>query len=185
MTGVSEGQPVRPADLRLRGDPPRVMRLSRKTLAAAGLVATAGIGGALIYALHPAPPTAQNELYETDNRATSDALAGAPKDYSQVPRLGPPLPGDLGKPIVSAQQRGVDVTPPPIGQQAPPPGTGAPNAAQAARERMGQERDAARTSKMFLGSEGGTQQSPAAPAVTVPAPALASAATSSQASGSA
>jgi len=184
MTGVSEGQPVRPADLRLRGDPPRVMRLSRKALAAAGLVATAGIGGALIYALQPAAPTAPNELYETDNRATSDALAGAPKDYSQVPKLGPPLPGDLGKPIVSAQRRGVDVPPPPIGQQAPP-GTGAPNAAQAARERIRQERDAARTSRMFVGGEGGAQPGSTAPPATAPIPALASPTVSSEPAGSA
>lgn len=184
MTSMSDAQPVRPVDLRLRGDPPRVMRLSRKALAVAGLAATAGIGGALIYALQPSVPTAPNELYETDNRATSDALAGAPKDYSQVPKLGPPLPGDLGKPIVSAQQRGVDVPPPPIGQQAPPPGNGAPNAVQAARERARQERDAARTSKMFIGGEGGAQPGSTAPPATAPIPAAASAAAPSEPAGS-
>ena len=160
MTDAADVEAVRPADLRLRGDPPRVMRLSRKTLAAAGLVVTAGIGGALIYALQPTAPKASTELYETDNRSTSDSLAGAPKDYSQVPKLGPALPGDLGRPILSAQQRGVDVAAPPIGQPAPAqPTTGsAANAAQAARERVRQERDAARTSKVFVGSEAATAQ---------------------------
>ena len=37
----------------------------------------------------------------------ADGLAGLPKDYAgiprDVPRLGPPLPGDLGRPIVAAQ----------------------------------------------------------------------------------
>lgn len=170
MSEPSQAMPLGPAAMRLRGDPPRVMRLSRKALAAAGLVATAGIGGALIYALQPSQPKPASELYETDNRATSDALASAPKDYSQVPRLGPPLPGDLGKPILSAQQRGADVTSPPIGQQ---PAAGAPDPAQAARERARQERDAARTSKMFAGGEGVASRSPAAPAAPPPPETLA------------
>ena len=39
------------APMRLRAEPPRVTRLSRKVLASAGLVVSIGIGGALIYAL--------------------------------------------------------------------------------------------------------------------------------------
>src|SRR3546814_10830066 len=58
------------------------------------------------------------ELYSTDNRSTADGLAGLPRDYSGVPRLGPPLPGDLGRPIVGAQERG---------QPVPAPGIGTPN----------------------------------------------------------
>jgi type IV secretion system protein VirB10 len=144
-------------DLRLRGDPPRVMRLSRKALVVLGLFASAGIGGSLLYALQPAHRQAPDELYNTDSRATADSLASAPKDYGQVPKLGPPLPGDLGRPIVAAQQRGADVPAPPIS-----PGAGgsrpgavtnpAANAAQAARQRRQQEREAARTSKLFLGT---------------------------------
>jgi type IV secretion system protein VirB10 len=40
-------------------------------------------------------------------RALPEAIANAPRDYRDVPLLGPPLPGDLGRPIV-AQQRGAD-----------------------------------------------------------------------------
>ena len=43
-----------PQAFQLRGNPPRVMRLSRKALAALGVVAGLGIGGSLIYALKPA-----------------------------------------------------------------------------------------------------------------------------------
>ena len=39
------------APMRLRAEPPRVTRLSRKALAGIGLVASVGLGGALIYAL--------------------------------------------------------------------------------------------------------------------------------------
>jgi type IV secretion system protein VirB10 len=158
MSEQAESAPAMP-DLRLRGDPPRVMRLSRKALVVLGLLASASIGGSLIYALQPAHREAAGELYNTDSRSTADSVASAPKDYGQVPKLGPPLPGDLGRPIVSAQQRGTDVPAPPIG-----PGAGAApagqatspaaNAAQAARQRVRQERDAARTSKLFLGTVG-------------------------------
>ena len=35
----------------------------------------------------------------------SDALAKAPASYSDVPQLGPPLPGDLGRPILERQRQ--------------------------------------------------------------------------------
>lgn len=145
-----------PLDLQLRADPPRVMRLSRKALSVLGLLAGAAVGGSLLFALRPATKRVPSELYNTQNRPTADSLAGALKDYGQIPKLGPPLPGDLGRPILSAQQRGADVQSPPIG--APVPASGAPsaNATQAARQRFGQERDAARTSKLFLGSSAGS-----------------------------
>lgn len=38
-----------PGAFQLRGDPPRVMRLSRKALAIVGIAAGLGIGGSLIY----------------------------------------------------------------------------------------------------------------------------------------
>ena len=102
------------APMRLRGDPPRVTRLSRKALAGIGLVASIGLGGALIYALQTRDAGPRNEeLYSTTNRPTADGLAGLPRDYTG-PRLGPPLPGDLGRPILSAQDRGQPVVPPTI-----------------------------------------------------------------------
>jgi len=168
--------PIGAADLRLRGDPPRVTRLSRRMLAALALAGTAGIGGAAIYALRPAAPATRSELYATDTSAPADSLAGAPKDYAQVPRLGPPLPGDLGRPILAAQRRGIDAAPPPVGPRAAPgPADGAGSAAQAAqaaRERARQERDAARTSRVFAGDEAVAARGRATPAAA-PAPAIA------------
>lgn len=158
----------RPPDLRLRGDPPKVMRLSRKALAAMGAVACIGIGGALIYALQPPAKKTAEELYNTDSRTTAEAITSAPKDYGDVPKLGPPLPGDLGRPIVSAQQRGEAI--PPAGMSRPgetPPPTPAQTAAEAARQRTLQERDSARTSGVFLGGQaagGRGASSPAGPA---------------------
>src|SRR3546814_7091709 len=93
------------------------MRQARRTLAVVGMPAGLGIGGWLIYALKPAGERQAEELYNTENRATAETITSGPRDYAQAPRLGPPLPGDLGGPIVSAQQRGENVPVPPVGAQ--------------------------------------------------------------------
>jgi type IV secretion system protein VirB10 len=166
--GPHDGQEAAPAGdaapMRLRGEAPRVTRLSRKALAGIGLVASVGIGGALIYALQTNSGNKQGqELYSTDNRATADGLAGLPHDYTGVPQLGPPLPGDLGRPILNAQNRG---------QAAPAP---IPNPGLSAEEqRRLQEIEAARTSKLFSGAEGRTATAGASPVPNPqPAPTLA------------
>jgi type IV secretion system protein VirB10 len=159
----------------LRGSPPGVMRLSRKTLAGLGIVAGLGIGGSLIYALRSPAPHQAAELYNTDSRAQADVVASAPKDYSQVPKLGPPLPGDLGRPILSAQERGANVPVPPVGPQGSLPNRQA-SAAEQARQRVVQERDAARTSRLFLGGSTTEAASPTATAA-LPVPAAEPAAT--------
>jgi type IV secretion system protein TrbI len=106
----------------------------------------------------------------------ADNLAGAPKDYGQVPKLGPPLPGDLGKPILDAQRRGDVAALPPIGVQPPvAPVNPATTAAEAARQRSEQEREAARGSRLFFG--GGSPGSGSGGLVGLPAPAEATAAT--------
>jgi len=133
-------EPALPPDLRLRGERPRVTRLSRKVLVALGAASALAIAGALGYALqtHNKAQTGQ-ELLSTQNRPSAEGLAGLPRDYTGLPRqappLGPPLPGDLGKPILNA-------------------GT-APNAAVPAGgpdpevQRLAQETEAARVSRLF------------------------------------
>jgi type IV secretion system protein VirB10 len=158
---------------------PRVMRLSRKAIGIASACGFALIGGALIYALQPQRPKSQAELYNTDSVAVADNLAGAPKDYGQVPKLGQPLPGDLGKPILDAQRRGDVAALPPVGGPQPLPPNPAANAAESARQRAEQERESARGSRLFF--SGGTPNAGAggfagpltlaeAPAQPAPAP---------------
>jgi type IV secretory pathway VirB10-like protein len=138
---------------RLRGDPPRVMRLSKKALILMGTVAAVAIGGALVFALSPRSAKDKGpELYDTTSRNLAEQLAGLPKDYAQVPKLGPPLPGDLGRPIVAAQGEGKDVPAPAIGPAiggAAASPDGGPAAAQQAIDQAQQVREAARTSKLF------------------------------------
>ena len=148
--------PKQSADgFKLRGEIPRVMRLSRKTIGIGSAVILAGIGGLFTYALQStgdAPPT---ELFSDGATNLPDGLSGAPKDYSQVPQLGPPLPGDLGAPILAAQQGGDIAELPPIG--APPPAQPSqPDPTETARQLALQEREAARLSRLFLGGVNGS-----------------------------
>lgn len=164
------------AAVKLRGDPPRVMRLSRKAIGLASACAFAVIGGALIYALQPQSRKGADELYNTEGVTVADNLAGAPKDYEQVPKLGPPLPGDLGKPILDAQRRGDVAALPPVGASPAAPPNSAVTAADAARQRAKQEREAARGSRLFFG--GGSQASASVGIAGLTPPAEAPAATS-------
>ncbi|XVJ64309.1 MAG: TrbI/VirB10 family protein [Sphingopyxis sp.] len=128
------------------------MRLSRKTLALAGGAAGLAIGGALLWALRTPDPKPAQELYEVTNPNRAESITGGPADYGSIPKLGPPLPGDLGRPIVSAQNAGETV---PVPGMAQPPVDPRIAAAEQARQRALQEREAAQASRLFLGGSGG------------------------------
>ncbi len=132
--------------MRLRAEPPRVTRLSRKMLAGVGAAALLGIGGALIYALQTRDTgPGGEELYSTENRPTADGLSGLPRDYTG-PVLGPALPGDLGGPILDAQNRGQPVAPPVMTTPAVDP----------EEQRRLAEEEAARVSRVFFQAAPGT-----------------------------
>ena len=148
------------AELRLRPERPRVMRLSRRVLATLGGVSAIAVAGALSFALWPQEVKAPTqELYSTGNRQPPDGLSGLPRDYSglpkPVPQLGPPLPGDLGKPILNA---GV---PAPGMPEATQPDPEAQRRAQE-RQLLVQEIEAARTSQLFASEPGAATQQAAA-----------------------
>jgi type IV secretion system protein TrbI len=125
--------------MRLRAERPRVTRISRKVLAGAAAVGSAAIFGATFWALqnNRSHTNAPSELYTTDHHNVADGLEGLPRDYAGVPRqaplLGPPLPGDLGRPIVNAQNGSSTGT----------------AAADAEQQRLDQEVEAARLSRLF------------------------------------
>jgi type IV secretion system protein TrbI len=135
----NDNEPGRSASMRLGAERPRVTRLSRKVLAGAAAVGSAAIFGATFWALqnNRSHTTAPSELYTTDHHNVADGLTGLPRDYAGVPRLvpplGPPLPGDLGRPILNSQN-------------APAAGTAAIDAEQ---QRLDQEIEAARLSRLF------------------------------------
>lgn len=101
-----------PSELRIGARPRPVTRLSRRALIAGSALGTALVFAALWYALglHPLRLSGGPELYNTDAKPT-DAIAnmrGTYADLTQpkpppappVPQLGPPLPGDLGRPMI-------------------------------------------------------------------------------------
>src|SRR5260370_42541654 len=125
--------------MRLRAERPRVTRLSRKVLAGGAAIGMIAISGAVLWALqnNRSRSTTPQELYNTDHHNVADGLSGLPRDYAGVPRqvppLGPALPGDLGRPMLNAQNA---------------PSTMVP-AVDAEQQRVGQENEAARLSKLF------------------------------------
>ena len=97
-----------PETLALRAAPVRVTRFRCGAIigiAAAGSVAIAGVAW---MALKPAGlglVVAADDA-EAGVKVPPDALAGVPASYDDVPKLGPPLPGDLGRPILN-HRRGI------------------------------------------------------------------------------
>jgi type IV secretion system protein VirB10 len=129
-------------ELRLRPEPARVTRLSGKVLIGLGGVASVAILGTLIWALDTSRRGNEqpSEPFTIENRTTADGLQTLPKDYSGIPQLGPPLPGDLGRPILRAQERGRPVEVPSIST---------PRADPDEQRRLA-EIEAARVAKLFV-----------------------------------
>jgi type IV secretion system protein VirB10 len=148
-----DGDPV--AALRLRSERPPVMRLSRKVLTGLVGVAAITVCAALIWALYQGNRKTGGgpELYNTETKTTPEGLSALSRDYagvhqinpppSGIPPLGPPLPGDIGRPTPGAQAPG-------------------PGAADPEQQRIAQEAEAARTSRLFATSS--TREQPAAAA---------------------
>jgi type IV secretion system protein TrbI len=139
--------PIRPASdpvaaLRLRPARPRVTRLSRKVLTGGAAIALVAVSGAVFWALqnNRHRNAAPEELYSTDHRTTADGLAGLPRDYAGIPRqappLGPPLPGDLGRPMLNADAASNTIIP-------------AEPAVDPEAQRRMQEIEAAKMSRLF------------------------------------
>lgn len=148
-----------PETLVLRGSPRRITRFRRGVIIAAAAASATGIAGVTWFALQRPSLIAHGAGQVPDLGAPQppDALANAPKSYGDVPRLGPPLPGDLGKPILD-RQRALGISEDDAGAA-----DRAVQAAEAERQRAAAELQAARQSGVMITVAG----KPAAP---VPAP---------------
>lgn len=138
-----------PETLVLRGSPARVARFRRGAIVLLAGGALAAIVGVTWLALKPASFAI---VQSDDDRAPvagkpGDAIAGAPTSYGDVPRLGPPLPGDLGRPILKHQQEeGLA----PIADPAADAAARAAVEAEAERQRLAAEAKAARESGVMV-----------------------------------
>lgn len=107
-------QKVAPEGLVLRASPRRVVRFRRGVIiggAAFGSLAIAGVTWMALGSKTLHIVEAGSEKAVSDRRTPADVVADLPGDYSKVkadtPVLGPPLPGDLGRPILE-HQRGLE-----------------------------------------------------------------------------
>ena len=96
-----------PEALALRGKPPRVVRFRRGLII--GIAAVSAVCLVTVSWMALQPPTFRKLGVQTSDdgpltRTSSDTLANLPKSYSEVPQLGPPLPGDLGRPILEHER---------------------------------------------------------------------------------
>jgi type IV secretion system protein VirB10 len=133
-----------------------VTRLSRKVVVGLAAVAIFAVLGAVMWALDGRRNSKQEtgpELYNTEHKTTADELAKLPRDYSGlaagVPPLGPRLPGDFGSANVQ-QQHG-------------------PQGVDPEQQRVAQETEAARTSRLFAPSTT-VNRAPLPPLSTAPTP---------------
>ncbi len=144
-----------PESLTLRARPRPVTRFNRKVLIAGAALGSVAILGATLVALDP--PTFReerrgDELYSTERKPTAEGLAELPSDYGDMPKpapeLGPPLPGDVGPPVVD-MERDLGVTSPGSAGPAFRPDPEA-DAARAERLRLAQQARKARESEVFF-----------------------------------
>lgn len=137
-----------PEALVMRASPIRVTRFRRSAVIAVAAVGSTAVVGVTWIALKPPSfeRAAERERPELTTKAPADALEGAPTSYDDVPQLGEPLPGDLGRPILNrrrelemSSQAAVDET-----------ARAAALEAEGKRQRLEAEERAARTSSVML-----------------------------------
>jgi type IV secretion system protein TrbI len=106
VTDVSGKMP--PERLEMRERPRPIRRLNKRALTASCAVVALFIAGATIIALSPPhmfKTTERTELYNTDRKQTADGLSKLPKSYQEVPKLGPPSPGDIGRAFAESEKK--------------------------------------------------------------------------------
>jgi type IV secretory pathway VirB10-like protein len=156
---------VDPEILAIRTKPARAIRFRRGVIIAIAALGSVSLMAVAWIALKPRVFSAvadRRELSEPSNRPSADALNGLPATYSDAPKLGPPLPGDLGRPILESQRRMAAET-----------GTGSdPSVQQAAQERERQlaELKAARESGVLVQDHTASSPSTVPDGAGTPAP---------------
>lgn len=153
-----------PETLVLRGRPRPVIRFRRGLIIGVTGAATAALVGLAWVALEPPSFRFAGGAEEPlpASKATAEGLADAPVTYADVPKLGPPLPGDLGRPILD-QQRQLGGGPDRVGDAGRDPEA---ERAAAERQRLAAEEQAARASSVL--AQISKSSSAAAPQGSVP-----------------
>ncbi|AUW57531.1 conjugal transfer protein TrbI [Sphingobium sp. SCG-1] len=163
---IAPTRKVDPETLAIRARPARAIRFRRGVIVAIAALGSVSLMAVAWVALKPrvfGSIAERQELSEPSNRPSTDSLNGLPSTYGDVPKLGPPLPGDLGRPILEHQR-----------QIAAETGSSVDVAGQAAaqeRERRLAGLKAARESGVLVQGYTTSPPTPAAEATAIPAPA--------------
>ena len=145
-----------PEALVLRGRPRPAVRFRRGLVVGVTATVAASVVGLAWIALEPPTLRSLPGAFEDDERSQASAdgtLASLPKSYGDVPRLGPPLPGDLGRPILDHER---SVAEPERASMAEPAAawTERQQRIAAERQRLASERQAARSSAVLVDLQG-------------------------------
>lgn len=135
-----------PETLAIRTKPESAIRFRRGVVIGIAALGSVSLIAVTWVALKPQvfrQATDAQELAEPSNRPATDALNALPSSYGDAPKLGPPLPGDLGGPILE-HQRAIGAAPPAASVDQ------AAQAAEAERQRVAAERKAARESGLMV-----------------------------------
>lgn len=96
-----------PETLVIRAKPERPIRFRRGLIIGIAALGSVSLMAVTWVALKPPvlrQVATQEELSEPSSKASTDALNSLPASYGDAPKLGPPLPGDLGRPILEHQR---------------------------------------------------------------------------------
>lgn len=139
-----------PEELVLRSQPRRIIRFKRNLLV--GTVALGCLGVVTVMAFALQTPSRQEasgkELYNTERKTTADSLSALPASYAEAkapPKLGEPLPGELGKAVL-AQERELGV----VSEESGFGQNEEANAARAERLRRAQQARQAKEASVFF-----------------------------------
>lgn len=138
-----------PETLVLRGRPKQVIRFRRGLIIGVAGMAGAALIGLAWVALEPPSFRLAGDggAPKLSGKAAPDGIANVPASYADVPQLGPPLPGDLGRPILDQQRK--------LGTESSADGEAMAIQAEADRRRQAEQRlaeqaEAARTSALLV-----------------------------------
>jgi type IV secretion system protein TrbI len=98
---------VDPETLAIRARPKRAIRFKRSVIIGISALGSASLVALTYTALKPTifmRVVEEQELSQPTGKSSSDVLNDLPASYGAVPKLGPPLPGDLGRPILDHQR---------------------------------------------------------------------------------
>ncbi len=156
-TAAPTPEKVDPETLVLRGALRRVTRFRREIIIGAAVAGALAIAAVAWIALEPVTfrlAASGDDMLEKRRDKTPEALAGTPGRYDEIPKLGPPLPGDLGRPILAHRRRLEDAYPPVDG------GNDRAARLEEERERHAAEEAAARQSAVMMSVGAGRSAAP-------------------------